>query len=196
MNEPNFLTRMKLSECWGDSLNAEELKELNDYIEKIKQENQQLKDKVNLLELANKNTYETSQDMLGELQGELQKTKEQLTEEKKIKIKNWKPTPDDLLDLLNQELVNQNRQKDSIIDSLKTRIKTIKRRRKLQSQKIRKYKEIITNQSNALKNKNEVIEECIESIQNFMTHIDDGFCADMMTFIDILNKYKGDKNGN
>lgn len=37
----------------------------------------------------------------------------------------------------------------------------------------------------------EVIEECIESIQNFMTHIDDGFCADMMTFIDILNKYKG-----
>ena len=37
----------------------------------------------------------------------------------------------------------------------------------------------------------EVIEECIESIQNFMAHIDDGFCADMMTFIDILNKYKG-----
>lgn len=43
-----------------------------------------------------------------------------------------------------------------------------------------------------LKQRDEVIEECIESIQNFMTHIDDGFCADMMTFIDILNKYKGD----
>ena len=47
-----------------------------------------------------------------------------------------------------------------------------------------------------LQQRDEVIEECIESIQNFMTHIDDGFCADMMTFIDILNKYKGDKNGN
>lgn len=90
MNEPNFLTRMKLSECWGYSLNAEELKELNDYIEKIKQENQQLKEQ--------------------------------------------------------------------------------------------------------LQQRDEVIEECIESIQNFMTHIDDGFCADMMTFIDILNKYKGDNN--
>lgn len=44
-----------------------------------------------------------------------------------------------------------------------------------------------------LQQRDEVIEECIESIQNFMTHIDDGFCADMMTFIDILNKYKGDK---
>lgn len=43
-----------------------------------------------------------------------------------------------------------------------------------------------------LKQRDEVIEECIESIQNFMTHIDDGFCADMMTFIDILQKYKGD----
>ena len=35
----------------------------------------------------------------------------------------------------------------------------------------------------------EVIEECKRSIDNFMTHIDDGFCADMMTFIDILNKH-------
>lgn len=43
-----------------------------------------------------------------------------------------------------------------------------------------------------LQQRDEVIEECIESIQNFMTHIDDGFCADMMTFIDILNKYKGE----
>lgn len=41
-----------------------------------------------------------------------------------------------------------------------------------------------------IKQRDEVIEECIESIQNFMTHIDDGFCADMMTFIEILNKYK------
>lgn len=45
-----------------------------------------------------------------------------------------------------------------------------------------------------LKQRDEMIEECIESIQNFMTHIDDGFCADMMTFIEILQKYKGDNN--
>lgn len=41
-----------------------------------------------------------------------------------------------------------------------------------------------------LQQRDSVIEETIEAIQNFMTHIDDGFCADMMTFIDILNKYK------
>lgn len=40
----------------------------------------------------------------------------------------------------------------------------------------------------------EVIEECKQSIENFMTHIDDGFCADMMTFIDILNKYKKEES--
>lgn len=41
-----------------------------------------------------------------------------------------------------------------------------------------------------LQQSEEVIEECKQSIDNFMTHIDDGFCADMMTFIDILNKYE------
>lgn len=46
----------------------------------------------------------------------------------------------------------------------------------------------------SLKQRDEVIDECIESIQNFMTRIDEGFCADMMTFIDILQKYKGDNN--
>lgn len=45
-----------------------------------------------------------------------------------------------------------------------------------------------------LQQSEEVIEECKQSINNFMTHIDDGFCADMMTFIDILNKYKKEEN--
>lgn len=40
----------------------------------------------------------------------------------------------------------------------------------------------------------EVIEECKQSIENFMTYIDDDFCADMMTFIDILNKYKKEES--
>lgn len=43
-----------------------------------------------------------------------------------------------------------------------------------------------------LQQRDSVIEETIDVIQNFMTHIDDGFCADMMTFIDILNKYKNE----
>lgn len=45
-----------------------------------------------------------------------------------------------------------------------------------------------------LQQRDSVIEETIEAIQNFMTHIDDGFCADMMTFIDILNKYKKEES--
>ncbi len=44
MKEPDVLTRMRLCECWGDSLNVEELKEVNDYIEELQQENQELKE--------------------------------------------------------------------------------------------------------------------------------------------------------
>lgn len=43
MKEPEVLTRMKLCECWGDSLNIEELKEVNNYIKEIQKENQELK---------------------------------------------------------------------------------------------------------------------------------------------------------
>ena len=60
---------------------------------------------------------------------------------------------------------------------------------------IEKYIDKLEKENKQLKSQlnqsEEVIKECIESIQNFMAHIDDGFCADMMTFIDILNKYKG-----
>lgn len=45
-----------------------------------------------------------------------------------------------------------------------------------------------------LKQSEKVIEECKQSIDNFMTHIDDSFCADMMTFIDILDKYKKEES--
>lgn len=46
MKEPKVLTRMRLCECWGDSLNVEELKEVNDYIEELQQENQELKEQL------------------------------------------------------------------------------------------------------------------------------------------------------
>lgn len=46
MKEPDVLTRMRLCECWGDSLNVEELKEVNDYIEELQQENQELKEQL------------------------------------------------------------------------------------------------------------------------------------------------------
>lgn len=52
------------------------------------------------------------------LQQENKQLKEQLAEDKKVKIENWKPTPDDLLDMLNQELLNQLQQRESIIECL------------------------------------------------------------------------------
>ena len=50
---------------------------------------------------------------------ENQQLKKQLAEEKKTKIENWKPTPDDLLDMLNQELLKQLKQRDEVIDEVK-----------------------------------------------------------------------------
>ena len=46
MKEPKVLTRMRLCECWGDSLSIEELKEVNNYIENLQRENQKLKEKI------------------------------------------------------------------------------------------------------------------------------------------------------
>ena len=43
MKEPKVLTRMRLCECWGDSLGIEELKEVNNYIGNLQRENQELK---------------------------------------------------------------------------------------------------------------------------------------------------------
>ena len=90
---------------------------------------------------------------------------------------------------MNENIDEINSLHDYYIDKLQEQdYKSCQREEKLQ-QENKQLKE-------QLQQRDEAIEECIESIQNFMTHIDDGFCADMMTFIDILNKYKGDKNGN
>lgn len=51
------------------------------------------------------------------LQQENQQLKEQLK-------KGWKPTPDDLLDMLNQELLEQLKQRDEVIDETIKYIKT------------------------------------------------------------------------
>ena len=45
--EPNVLTRMRLSCCWGDNLNEKELNEVIDYINQLQQENKQLKERTN-----------------------------------------------------------------------------------------------------------------------------------------------------
>lgn len=46
--EPKVLTRMRLSECWGDNLNVDELKEVNNYIDNLQSQ----------LEIANKKLEE------------------------------------------------------------------------------------------------------------------------------------------
>lgn len=81
---------------------------------------------------------------------------------------------------------------DLQVENFKLKDKLEKQRKEYQ-ETYKDVREEIKGYKEQLQQKDEVIEECIESIQNFMTHIDDGFCADMMTFIDILNKYKGDK---
>lgn len=50
--------------------------------------------------------------------------------------------------------------------SLRTRIKTIKRRRKHQTQKLNKYKTVVTDLRNALEKKNNKIDKAIEYIKN------------------------------
>lgn len=47
--EPEVLTRMRLSCCWGDNLNDKELSEVVDYINFLQREVEDLKEKVILL---------------------------------------------------------------------------------------------------------------------------------------------------
>lgn len=117
----------------------------------IYNENQKLKE-------SEKNTYETSQEML----------KEYVEENKHLKEQN------------------------EILSSKKP-IKDLKRRNDELARRSREHEFREYLLERRLKQRDEVIETCIKSIEDFMTHIDDGFCADMMTFIDILNKCRGDK---
>lgn len=46
MKEPKVLTRMRLCERWGNGLNSEELKEVNNYIKNLENENEELKNQL------------------------------------------------------------------------------------------------------------------------------------------------------
>lgn len=72
---------------------------------KVLQENRQLKEK-----------YRVRSKAYNAILLENANLEEQLKNEKKIKIEHWKPTPDDLLEMLNQELLNQLKQRDEVID--------------------------------------------------------------------------------
>lgn len=89
-----------------------------------------------------------------------------------------------LLEKENQQLKEQN-------NSLKTRIKTIKRRRKLQTQKLRKYRELITNMQNKLQRKNKVIEK-IRNHTRYLRSLNTIYFCDIEPLEEILDKYKGD----
>ena len=66
-----------------------------------------------------------------------------------------------LLQKENKELQKENQ-------SLRTRIKTIKRRRKHQTQKLNKYKTVVTDLRNALEKKNNKIDKAIDVIHTQM----------------------------
>lgn len=46
MKEPKVLARMRLCERWGNGLNSEELKEVNNYIKNLENENEELKNQL------------------------------------------------------------------------------------------------------------------------------------------------------
>ena len=46
MKKPKVLTRMRLCERWGNGLNSEELKEVNNYIKNLENENEELKNQL------------------------------------------------------------------------------------------------------------------------------------------------------
>ena len=72
-------------------------------------------------------------------------------------LETYTMTPEEEIKYLRQ-CVRELQQKNN---SLKTRIKTIKRRRQKQTQKIKKYKELITNMNNSLNNKQQRIDKAM-----------------------------------
>lgn len=74
-------------------------------------------------------------------------------------------------------------------ESLHTRIKTIKRRRKEQTAKIRKYREEITNKQNSNKDYKQRIDKAIEYIKK---HCDYGY-AGQKCLTDVLYRYEAEE---
>lgn len=200
MSEPKCLTRMKLSECWGDNLNVEELKEVNAYIEKLQQENKQLKE-------------------------ELDKEKDDFKEFVKLGDKGLKESINNLegtqfLDAFcvlqwinvtrkeNQHLKNDNTQIRNNNKELKRRLKSVQEKR--DSYKFR-YRDVCKQ----LKQRDEVIAEAMRYIKKNTKYYDReyskiyGELCDMAgagdtrlhvvigdeELLEILQKYKGDNNG-
>ena len=68
MNEPKVLTRMRLSCCWGDNLNEEELNEVVDYISYLQNNwnelNKFIEEEKNRLATQVSNTYKDSLDKI------------------------------------------------------------------------------------------------------------------------------------
>ncbi len=189
MSEPKCLTRMKLSECWGDNLNVEELKEVNAYIEKLQQENKQLKE-------------------------ELDKEKDDFKEFVKLGDKGLKESINNLegtqfLDAFcvlqwinvtrkeNQHLKNDNTQIRNNNKELKRRLKSVQEKR--DSYKFR-YRDVCKQ----LKQRDEVIAEAAKELKRGIIFCknDSQDAYDICNIainrakkvFDILNKYKGDNN--
>ena len=66
-----------------------------------------------------------------------------------------------------KQLEQQNKELQKENQSLRTRIKTIKRRRKHQTQKLNKYKLVVTDLRNALEKKNNKIDKAIDYIKKY-----------------------------
>lgn len=92
----------------------------------------------------NENICEISEKMLNAIK-ELSKREYEEMQQLKERVNTLKDTQLKQLSIIQQ--------RDEVIESLKTRIKTIKRLRKKQTQKKNKYKKLVTNRDNALKRK-------------------------------------------
>ena len=77
-----------------------------------------------------------------------------------------------------EKLQQKNKELQKENQSLRTRIKTIKRRRKHQTQKLNKYKLVVTDLRNALEKKNNKIDKAIEYLINPPKKIWEGHSID------------------
>ena len=68
---PKVLTRMRLSCCWGDNLNVEELNEIVDYINDLERHCQKQKERIDkaieYLEEPNRDSFDYSKALLLEI---------------------------------------------------------------------------------------------------------------------------------
>ena len=97
MKEPDVLTRMRLCECWGDSLNVEELKEVNNYIKELQQENQELKKQLE----EHIRAEMKAKDELEQQRKEYQETYKDV----RVEIKEYKTQQKEFIEYLESEMI-------------------------------------------------------------------------------------------